>query len=112
MNNSLTPEILATLQRLADLNFELLPMPEITTHYVVSRGEFVAMVARRENGSFGSSGNPGKVGERGLALFVRRDDRMVFASKGFEELATPEEIEAVQAFAAELKQALSSKSEA
>ena len=107
MNDLLTPAILATLQRLADLDFELLPMPELTNYYVVSRGEFVAMVERREDGAFGSSGNPGKIGERGFALFVRRGDRAVFASKGHEDLASPEDVVAVQAFAAELKQALS-----
>jgi hypothetical protein len=107
MSDLLTPAILATLQRLADFGFELQPTPELTKYYIISRGEFVAMVERREDGSFGSSGNPGKVGERGFALFVRRGDRAVFASKRHEVLATLEEIVAVQAFAAELKQALS-----
>lgn len=106
MNDSLSPAIYATLERLAGLKFEILPIPDLSAYYVVARGPFVAMVERREDGSFGSSGNPGKIGERGFALFVRKGERAVFASKGHEELATPEEAEAAQAFAAELKQAL------
>lgn len=106
MNDSLPPAIYATLQRLAGLNFEILPVPELSTYYLIARGPFVAMVERREDGSFGSSGNPGKIGERGFALFVRKGERAVFASKGHEEMATPEEAEAAQAFAAELKKAL------
>ena len=107
MSDAISPGIFATLERLAALHFELLPMPELTTHYVIARGPFVAMVDRREDGSFGRSGNPGKIGERGFALFVRRGERAVFASKGHEEEASPEEAEAVRAFATELKQALS-----
>ncbi|MCL4850078.1 MAG: hypothetical protein KJZ78_01700 [Bryobacteraceae bacterium] len=107
MSDEISPAILATLERLAELHFELVPMPELTTHYVIARGAFVSMVDRREDGSFGSSGNPGKIGERGLALFVRRGERAVFASKGHEEEASQEEAEAARVFAAELKQALS-----
>ena len=106
MDQSLTPQILSTLERLAEAGFELLPMAEIGTHYVVARDGYVAMVDRREDGSFGSSGNPGKIGPRGFALFLRRGGRTVFASKGHEEEASAEVAAAVQAFAADLKRAI------
>jgi hypothetical protein len=98
--------VLGTLQRLAAQGFELLPMPELETHYVVTRDGIVAMVERREDGSFGSSGNPGKLTDRGLALFVRRGDRFLFVAKGLEEEATPEEAASAQGFASELRRAL------
>lgn len=104
--HQLPSSILSTLQQLADKGFELLPMPELESHYVVTRDGIVAMVERREDGSFGSSGNPGKLTERGLALFVRRGDRFLFVAKGLEEEATQAEAVAAQHFASELRQAL------
>ncbi len=106
MSDTLPPAILATLRRLAGLNFEILPMADLSAYYVIARGPFVAMVERREDGSFGRSGNPGKLGKRGFALFVRKGEGAIFAAKGHEEIATPEEVEAVRVFAAELKEAL------
>ncbi len=107
MDVQLTPAILATLQRLADLGFDLVPDPELRTYYIIRRGEYVAMVERRPDGSFGGSGSPGKVGVRGFAPLVRLGEEAVFRSKGHDEPASPEEALAVRFFAAELKQALS-----
>jgi hypothetical protein len=98
--------VLGTLQRLSAKGFELLPMPELETHYVVTRDGMVAIVERREDGSFGSSGNPGKLTGRGLALFVRRGSRFLFVAKGLEEEATREEAAAAQEFASELHRVL------
>ena len=82
-------------------------MAELSAHYVIARDGFVAMVERREDGAFGSSGNPGKLGSHGLALFVRSGDRDYFIAKGLRELASPEESVSVRRFAADLKAALS-----
>lgn len=104
---ALSGEIQATLERLAAHGIELLPMAEVSTHYVVARDGFVAMVERRENGAFGSSGNPGKLTSQGLALFVRQGDSDYFIARGLREAASPEESIAVRRFAADLKAAVS-----
>lgn len=106
MQDGLPPALFATLERLAAFGFDLAPIPELETHYLVTRDGLVAMVERREDGGFGSSGNPGKITEKGFALFVRRGERFVFAAKGLEVEATAEEAEAAQRFAAELRTAI------
>lgn len=103
----LTPEIQATLSRLAIAGFELLPMLDVSTHYIVGRDGLIAFVQRHEDGRFGSSGNPGKLCERGLATFVRRGEAGVFMAKGLEISATDEEYAAVVAFAKDLRVVLS-----
>lgn len=101
-----TPAIQNTLVRLATAGFEVLPMLDVGTHYIVGRDGLMAFVQRYEDGSFGSSGNPGKLCERGLATFVRRGDGGVFQAKGLELEATPDEYEAAIRFATDLGQAL------
>lgn len=96
----------ATLGRLAAAGFELLPMLDMGTHYIVARDGLVAFVHRHEDGNFGSSGNPGKLCDRGLATFVRRGDEGAFVAKGLELPASSEECAAVLRFARELKAAL------
>jgi hypothetical protein len=96
----------ATLGRLSQASFELVPLPDITTHYVVTRDELVAFIYRQEDGEFGSSGNPGKLSERGLATFLRRGDGGVFVAKGLELEASAEECALAVKFAADLRQAL------
>ncbi|MCZ2156254.1 MAG: hypothetical protein LC114_20520 [Bryobacterales bacterium] len=107
MDAQLTPEILATLQRLADAGFDLVPDPELRTHYIIRRGDYLAMVERRPDGSFGGSGSPGKLTTRGFAPLVRHGEQAVFRAKRHDEPASQEEVRAIRSFAAELKQALS-----
>ncbi len=102
----LTPEMQATLGRLATAGFELLPILDVGTHYIVGRDGLIAFVQRHEDGGFGSSGNPGKLSERGLATFVRRGEAGVFMAKGLELEASPEECGMVAKFANDLKTAL------
>lgn len=98
----------ATLERLATAGFELLPMQEVGTHYIVARDGIIAFVQRYESGEFGSSGNPGKLSDRGLATFVHRGDTGAFVAKGLELEATEEERQTVVRFASDLKAALAS----
>jgi hypothetical protein len=104
----LTPELQATLARLATAGFEVLPMLDVGTHYIVGRDGLIAFVQRHEDGAFGSSGNPGKLCERGLATFVRRGEGGVFQAKGLELEATVAEYDAAIRFAIDLRHALAS----
>ncbi len=106
----LTPEIQATLSRLATAGFEVLPMLDVGNHYIVGRDGLIAFVQRHEDGAFGSSGNPGKLSDRGLATFLRRGDGGVFQAKGLEIEATREEHAAAIRFAEDLRRAIGARS--
>ena len=93
------------LGRLASANIELLPTTEMRTHFVFERGGFVCLVERRGEG-FGSIGAPGLMTERGFAPLVWRDGSPYFQSKGFEQRAEPEQVEALRGFSRDLKAAL------
>ncbi|MCW5966616.1 MAG: hypothetical protein KIT83_21440 [Bryobacterales bacterium] len=107
----LSKEVQETLGRLAAAGFELLPMLDVGTHYIVGRDGLIALVQRHEDGNFGSSGNPGKLCERGLATFVRRGTAGAFVAKGMEITATADECAAVGAFAEDLRIALAGNGE-
>ncbi len=96
----MSPEILA---RLASLNIQLLS--EGTGFCVLARENCVAVVqVRQEAVAVGSSGI---MTESGLAYLMWREGRPVLASHGgLETPAAPEQVEAVQQFSADLKQAL------
>ena len=107
----LSKEIRETLGRLATTGFELLPMLDVGTHYIVGRDGLIALVQRHEDGGFGSSGNPGRLSERGLATFVRRAETGAFVAKGLDLPASPEECETVAKFASDLRLALSGEAD-
>jgi hypothetical protein len=94
-----------SLERLAAAGIDLLPLPDLTTHYVFVRGGFVALVERTDAG-FGAIGSAGLMTERGFAALVWRGADAFFVSKGQEKAASPGEIEGLRAFAAELERAL------
>jgi hypothetical protein len=93
------------LERLAGAGIHLLPAVEITTHYVFERESFVALVERTAAG-FGGVGSAGILTGSGFAALVRRGERSYFVAKGFEQEASPEQVEALRRFAADLKGAL------
>ncbi len=94
------------LERLVAAGIQLLPTVEITTHYVFERDGFVALVERRGDG-FGGIGSAGRLTEKGIAPLVLRGSSSYFVVKGFEQSATPEEVDGIRRFQADLQFALS-----
>ena len=94
-------------ERLVVARIELLPAPEVTTHFIFTRDGFVALVERRASG-FGGIGGAGMLvsSSGGLAPLVWRDERAFFVARGFEQEASPEEVEKLKQFSADLKFAL------
>lgn len=95
----------AVFERLVAANIELLPLPEMQTHFVFTRDGFVALVERKESG-FGSIGAAGILAERGLAPLVWRAGEAYFVARGFEQKATAEQVAAARKFADDLAAAL------
>jgi hypothetical protein len=93
------------LERLVAAGIELLPAPEVTTHFIFTRDGFVALVERRGEG-FGGMGSPGLLIEQGLAPLVWRGSKALFIGRGFEQEATPEQIAKLKQFSTDLKVAL------
>jgi len=94
------------LERLVATGIQLLPAVEITTHYVFARDGFVALPQRTPDG-FGGIGSPGILTGSGFAALIRRGERSYFVAKNFEQEASPEQVESLRRFAADLKAALS-----
>jgi hypothetical protein len=95
-----SPEILA---RLENLNIQLLS--EGAEYCVFARDNCIAVAQVR--GTDVTVGSSGVMTESGLAYLLWRAGQPVFASHGgLETPAAPEQVEAVQRFSADLKQAL------
>jgi len=93
------------LERLAAAGIQMLPAAEITTHYVLERDGFVALVERAANG-FGGVGSAGILTGSGFAALIRRGERSYFVAKNFEQEAQPEQVAALRRFSADLNAAL------
>ena len=84
---------------------ELLPAPEVSSHFIFARDGFVALVERRGE-AFGGIGSSGLLMEQGLAPLMWRGSRAFFVARGFEREASAEEVEKLKRFSADLKVAL------
>jgi hypothetical protein len=93
------------IERLAAAGIQLLPA-ELPSHFVFERDGYICLVERAGEG-FGPIGAPGLLTEHGFAVLVWRVSEGWIVAKGFEQKATGEQIEAIRAFAADLKSALS-----
>ena len=91
-------------EKLATAGIQIIPA-EITSHFMFERDGFVALVERREN-AFGNIGAPGLMTEQGFAALIWRGPQAFFVGKGFERLASPEQVQKIRAFAADLATAL------
>ena len=94
------------LRKLVAADIQLLPAVEITTHFLFERDGFIALVERRGS-EFGAVGAGGLATEKGLAPLVWRGTEPWFVTKGFEQPATPQQIEQLRGFQADLESALS-----
>jgi len=95
----------AILERLAAEGFQILPAPELTTHFLFERDAFVSLVERTPGG-FGKSGAPGLLTENGIAQLLWRNQIAYFVAKGFERQATPEEVDQLRHFSRDLNKSL------
>jgi hypothetical protein len=96
---------LTALQRLAEFEIDLLPVPGIENHFVFVREGFAALVERAPGG-FGGIGGSGLLTEDGFAPLVWRGGRAYFVRKGFERPASEAEVEELHRFSSDLRQAL------
>jgi hypothetical protein len=97
--------VIELLEKLGAAGIQIVPV-EITSHFILERDGFVAFVERRDEG-FGNIGAPGLMTEHGYAALIWRGDQAFFAAKGFQQPATPEQVQQIRTFAADLARALS-----
>ena len=93
------------LEKLVAAGIQLLPVVEISTHFVFERDGFVALVERRAEG-FGGIGSAGMLTEKGIAPLIRRGEQSYFVAKDFEQRAEAAEVEKIRRFQADLQNAL------
>ena len=91
-------------EKLVAAGIQIIPA-EITSHFILERDGFVAFVERRENG-FGNIGAAGLMTERGFGALIWRSDQAFFVGKGFEQPASPEQVQLIRTFATDLANAL------
>jgi hypothetical protein len=84
------PKLLVQLERLAASRIQILPVPEIASHFVLERNGCVVLVERREDG-FGAIGSPGALSDQGFAALVQRDGRDWFIGRNESREATESE---------------------
>lgn len=96
----------AILERLVQLNIQLLPLVQVERHWVFERDGFITLVERTREGGFGHIGSPGLLTASGMAVLLQRGDAHLFVAKGFEQTATAEQVAALRRFAEDLKSAL------
>ena len=94
----------AQFEKLVAAGIQIIPA-ELTSHVIFERDGFVALVERKED-SFGNIGAPGLMTERGFAALIWRGDQAYFIGRGIEQLASPEQVQTMRAFAADLAKAL------
>jgi hypothetical protein len=80
-------------------------LSETRGYAMFARDNLVALVERTAEG-YGSIGSTGVFTSRGIAYLVWREGRAYLSGKGFEEIASEEQVAAVRRFSEELKQAL------
>ncbi|HUS05629.1 MAG TPA: hypothetical protein VMZ52_05015 [Bryobacteraceae bacterium] len=92
-------------ERLVAAGIQLLPSTQITTHFVFERDGFAALVERKGD-AFGSIGSAGLLGEKGFAPLVLRNGETYFVARGFEQSASPEQVQGIRRFQSDLQSAL------
>jgi hypothetical protein len=101
----LNPRLLAQLELLATAGIQILPVPEIASHFVLERKGCVVLVERREDG-FGAAGSPGALSERGFAALVQRDGRDWFIGRNEAREATEAEADEARRLYREIRDIL------
>jgi hypothetical protein len=101
----LTPDQIATLQRLLKAGFEFVQLEHVTRYLPVEKNGFVALLdpAGAKLGIFGQIGY--RMGE-GVGMLVESPDRKAFVWKKQSVEATPALLETYSAFRKELEELL------
>ena len=99
------------IERLVLAGFRLLPALQIHTHHVLERDGFVALVERLPDGGFGQIGSPALLEDGVLALLVWKTEGPRFVAKGLDLPATPDQVERLRRFSADLEEALGTADE-
>ncbi len=97
--------MLEILERMAAAGINLLPLPDISTHFVFERDGFVSLVARDGDG-FGATGSAGLLVPQGFAALVWRGGSPFFVGRGVDLAATPDQVASLRAFVRDLESAL------
>ncbi len=100
----MTQDLSGRLEKLAAAGIQIVPA-ESTSYFILERDGFIAFVERRED-SFGNIGAPGLLTDHGYAALIWRGDEAFFVAKGFEQPASPEQVQKIRAFASDLESAL------
>jgi len=101
----MTAALESQLLRLAEAGIQLVPA-DLSTHYVLERDGFVCLVEKREGG-FGAIGSVCKLVDDGFAIVTWNGREAYFQAKGRERVpASPGEVSAFRALAADLRRAL------
>jgi hypothetical protein len=102
----MTNELILKLERIAAAGIQIIPTPEVPTHFVFERDGCVVLVERRGEG-FGAVGSPGMLSSHGgFAALVEQNGRPWFIAKGEKREAQPGEAEAARRLFNEVKGAL------
>ncbi len=100
----MTQDLSGRLEKLAAAGIQIVPA-EAASYFILERDGFIAFVERRED-SFGNIGAPGLLTDHGYAALIWRGDEAFFVAKGFEQPASPEQVQKIRAFASDLESAL------
>lgn len=92
------------LEKLAAAGIQLFA-DGVQSHYILERDGFVAFVERKGD-DFGNIGAPGLMTEKGFAALVWRGERAFFIARGFEQVATDDQVQKIRDFADDLERAL------
>jgi hypothetical protein len=98
-------KLLAQLERLASAEIQILPVPEIASHFVLERKGCVVLAERLEDG-FGAIGSPGALSEKGFAALVQRDGRDWFIGRNESREATETEADEARGLYRDLREIL------
>jgi hypothetical protein len=102
----LSPQQLAILQRLHLAGFEIVAFPMYANYVGTRKGNCAALLAQAAAGGFNIFGAPAYLIGGNFSVRVRRDEREFFVWKKESLEVTPARLAELEAFAAELSQAL------
>jgi len=102
----LSPQQLAILQRVHTAGFEIVAFPMYANYIGTRKGNCAALLAPAASGGFSTFGTPAYLIGGNFSVRVRRDGREFFVWKKESLEVTPGRLAELEAFAAELSQAL------